>query len=237
MKKNKKEKKPSKFKLWKQKMKSTPKGKSILKLIYWSIFFLALFIFLGVSSIITSNHENLSNTDNTINKVEDDEEVIIPKTLDNMMNELMNGTYEYTYDIHILENEFLFEGTKYDTYEEGYKNYVTNLGSGVIKYYIDSTGTYQVNGQEKALITNFYDGINTQFLNLEELFSIMNALGLKKDENITSYTSYYCSDNDYQYMLNINQNGTFITDISIVSMDGNTTYLLSFNNVGDVSHE
>ena len=45
MKKEKKEKTPSKFKLWKAKMKSTPKGKAYLKLIYWAIFFVILLIY------------------------------------------------------------------------------------------------------------------------------------------------------------------------------------------------
>ena len=48
-KKLKKEKTPSKFKVWKKKMKETPKGRAYLKLIYWGIFFVALFIFLIVS--------------------------------------------------------------------------------------------------------------------------------------------------------------------------------------------
>lgn len=57
-KKLKKEKTPSKFKVWKKKMKETPKGRAYLKLIYWGIFFVALFIFLIVSSMITSNYQD-----------------------------------------------------------------------------------------------------------------------------------------------------------------------------------
>lgn len=238
MKKEKKEKTPSKFKLWKKKMKSTPKGKAYLKLIYWAIFFVILFIFLAISSAITSNYKTPTNHSTTEDNPDTTTEVNpIPQTLDTMMDEIIHGTYEYTYDIHVGEDSFLFEGTKYDTYQEGYKNYATTLGSGVIRYYIDSTGTYQVNGNERVLIDNFYEGINSSFLAFESLFSTMNTLGLVKDENNTSYAVYTCSDGTYNYILNINPDGTHITDISIVSKDGNTTYLLSFTNIGEVSND
>lgn len=238
MKKEKKEKTPSKFKLWKKKMKSTPKGKAYLKLIYWAIFFVILFIFLAISSAITSNYKTPTNHSTTEDNPDTSTEVNpIPQTLDTMMDEIIHGTYEYTYDIHVGEDSFLFEGTKYDTYQEGYKNYATTLGSGVIRYYIDNTGTYQVNGNERVLIDNFYEGINSHFLTFESLFSTMNTLGLVKDENNTSYAVYTCSDGTYNYILNINPDGTHITDISIVSSDGNTTYLLSFTNIGEVSND
>lgn len=237
MKKEKKEKTPSKFKLWKAKMKSTPKGKAYLKLIYWAIFFAVLFIFLAVSSAITSNYE-VPNNHSSINDNPTTPDVdIVPQTLDTMMQEIIRGTYEYTYDIHVGEDSFLFEGTKYDTYQEGYKNYATTLGSGVIRYYIDDTGTYQVNGNERVFVDNFYEGINSSFLDFESLFSTMNTLGLVKDENNTTYAVYTCSDGAYNYILNINPDGTHITDVSIVSIDGSITYLLSFTNIGEVSND
>ena len=237
MKKEKKEKTPSKFKLWKAKMKSTPKGKAYLKLIYWAIFFAVLFIFLAISSAITSNYETPNNNSTINDDPATSEEEDVPQTLDTMMQEIIQGTYEYTYDIHVGEDSFLFEGTKYDTYQEGYKNYATTLDSGVIRYYIDSTGTYQVNGNERVLIDNFYEGINSSFLDFGSLFSTMNTLGLVKDSNNTTYAVYTCSDGTYNYILNINPDGTHITDISIVSVDGNTTYLLSFTNIGEVSND
>ena len=233
--KKKKEKTPSKFKLWKQKMKATPKGRAYLKLIYWGIFFLFLFLFLGITSMITGNYEVPQNNQNSnVNQDEEEiEEVVVPKTLDELMDELINGTYEYTYDIHILDDEYLFEGKKYDTYQEGYKNYTTSLGSGVIRYYLDSTGTYQVNGSERVLITNFYEGMNETFFDFEQFFQMLNTLGFVRDENNTSYASYTCSDSNYQYMININPEGTSITDLSIVSIDGTITYLFTFTNFGD----
>ena len=238
MEKKKKEKTPSKFKLWKQKMKSTPKGKAYLKLIYWTIFFAIVFLFLGIASIITSNYEVPNNNSNISNdSTNSEKEDAVFQTLDTMMQEIIQGTYEYTYDIHVGEDSYLFEGVKYDTYQEGYKNYATALGSGVIRYYIDNTGTYQINGNEKILINNFYEGINSSFFDFESLFSAMNTLGLVKDDNNLSYPVYTCSDSTYNYTININPDGTHITDVSIVSVDGNITYLLSFTNVGEVSDD
>ena len=227
--KKKKERKPSKFRLWHQKMKSTPKGRAYLKLIYWGIFFLILFIFLAVASSLSRNYETpIVEEEEPL----DSEEVEVVKTIDTLQEELLNSTYHYEYHIEDQGISYLFEGTKYDSYEEGYKNY-SGLTSGVIRYYIDATGVYQVNGEERVAIDDFYQGLETNFLDLNILFRTINALTLTLDSSY-DYPVYVASDANYQYMLNINPDGLAITDISVVSVDGNTTYLLSFKDVGEI---
>lgn len=227
--KKKKERKPSKFRLWHQKMKSTPKGRAYLKLIYWGIFFLILFIFLAVASSLSRNYETpIVEEEEPL----DSEEVEVVKTIDTLQEELLNSTYHYEYHIEDQGISYLFEGTKYDSYEEGYKNY-SGLTSGVIRYYIDATGVYQVNGEERVAIDDFYQGLETNFLDLSILFRTINALTLTLDSSY-DYPVYIASDANYQYMLNISPDGLAITDISVVSVDGNTTYLLSFKDVGEI---
>ena len=65
----------------------------------------------------------------------------------------------------------MFEGNKYLTYEEGYKTSPT----GTIRYYMDNTGIYQVMGDNRTLIHDFYLGIDTQYMDLAHVFDIMNA--------------------------------------------------------------
>lgn len=240
-KKQKHEKKPSKLKLWKEKMKSTPRGKAILKLIYWGIFFIILFVFLGLTSGITSNYDTNKNNqvDDSKNNADNsgNEDVLVPKTIADMQKDLISKTYKYTYDIHVLENSYLFEGTKYNSYQEGYKNYVVDGNSDIIKYYIDNTGIYQIKGNEKILLDDFYQEVNSNFLNLEYIFNIINSLGLKKDPGNYGYPVYYTKDDNYTYTLNISKDETKITDISIISNSGSTTYLLTFSNIGEYDNE
>ena len=235
MKNKRKEKKPSKFKEWRQKMKATPKGRAYLKIIYWEIFFMALFLFLGITSMLTRNYDP-SEIPLEEEKREEESEVVLP-TLNEMMQALVNGTYEYTYDIHVGENSFLFEGTKYLDHEEGYKSYNTTSGNGIIRYYLDEAGTYQLNGDDFVLISNFYEGINANYLDLEYIFTEMQRIGLEQDLNNASYPVYTGSDEVNYYLLNVSPEKNQITDISIVSLDGNDTYLLSFSHVGDVLDE
>ncbi len=232
-KKLKKEKTPSKFKVWKKKMKETPKGRAYLKLIYWGIFFVALFIFLIVSSMITSNYQDPQSYEDDSaeeTKVPDKTELNLEAILD-MQQDLLNGTYHYKYYVENSSGSYLFDGTKYENYEEGYKNYNNESGNGVIKYYKDSTGIYQVNGEEKVLSDEIYQNIEEKYLELSYLFDIMKELELQKDTGNYGYPVYYAVDSYYRYTINISKDETKITDISVVSLDGTVSYLLTFSNL------
>ena len=119
--KQKREKKPSKFKLWHQKMKSTSRGKAILKLIYWGIFFFILFLFLGITSMFTRDDVPMNSPVEQTPEEEKKplEEEVLP-TIQEMQEEVLTGHIRYTYDIQIGGYTYLFEGDRYDTYEEGY---------------------------------------------------------------------------------------------------------------------
>ena len=147
-----------------------------------------------------------------------------------MQKELLSSTYEYTYDIRIGDATYLFEGERNTTYEEGYK---TSL-SGTIRYYLDSTGIYQVVGDTRTLINDFYLGIDTQYLDLAHVFDIMNVLGLHEDNMCDcTYPVYYAEDEFNRYTLNLSEDATSITDVSVTSLDNSYEYKFSFSNLGD----
>ena len=235
----KEEKVPSKFKAWKKKMKETPKGRAYLKLIYWAIFFAILFIFLVVTTMITSDYNApTSYEDGTKEEPEIPSETEFnPEVILDMQTNLLNGTYDYKYYIENSSGSYLFDGTKYNNYEEGYKNYTNESGNGVIKYYKDSTGIYQVNGEEKVLSDAVYQNIDTNYLNLRYVFDIINQLELKEDTGNYGYPVYYGVDPYYRYTINISKDETKITDISIVSLDETVSYLLSFSNLEEAHNE
>lgn len=206
-----------KFKNWRKKMKKTAKGRAYLKLIYWAIFFGILFILLFLASL-ASNKQVEDNKDNeeVVEETEEnseDEQI----SLSGLEEALLKGSYTYQYQITINETVYLLEGTKYETYEEGYKT----VGDEIIRYYLDDTGEYQVTTAGNVLLTDFYTGFNADFLDLDQLFEKMNDLGLQ-------LSALMVSDGDYVYTLNLNAEATSITSLVITKNDGTEEYVLSF---------
>lgn len=223
-------KEPSKFKKWHQKMKSTAKGRAYLKLIYWAIFFVFLFILLAIASSLNQDYTPVQSEDvQETPQDENNESVEVLPTIDDMQEELLGTTYEYTYDIRVGDATYLFEGEKRTTYEEGYKT----SASGTIRYYLDNTGVYQVMGSDRTLLTDFYQGIDTQYMDLAHVFDIMNVLGLTEDTMCDcTYPVYYAEDEFNRYTLNLSEDATSITSVLVTSLDNSYEYNLSFSNLG-----
>ena len=226
----KKEKEISKFKKWKNKMKETPKGRAYLKLIYWGIFFFVLFVFLILSSLFTRDYEPVENNLNDqsdaleVPEEKEDEEEKLPTILE-LENELLNGTYEYEYQIKVNGNDYFFDGEKFLDHEEGYQT----SSLGIIHYYLDDTGVYQISGEERVLLTEFYQGMDTNLINLEYIFNTMNMLGISEHHLLME-------DEENRYTLVLSSDGYRIEKITIESLDGLHSYELSFQNI-EVEHE
>ena len=226
----KKEKEISKFKKWKNKMKETPKGRAYLKLIYWGIFFFVLFAVLILSSLCTRDYEPVENNLNEqsdaleVPEEKEDEEEKLPTILE-LENELLNGTYEYEYQIQVNGNDYFFDGEKFLDHEEGYQT----SSLGIIHYYLDDTGVYQISGEERVLLTEFYQGMDTNLINLEYIFNTMNMLGISEHHLLME-------DEENRYTLVLSSDGYRIEKITIESLDGLHSYELSFQNI-EVEHE
>lgn len=226
----KKEKEISKFKKWKNKMKETPKGRAYLKLIYWGIFFFVLFAFLILSSLFTRDYEpvenNLNDQSDALEVPEEieDEEEKLPTILE-LESELLNGTYEYEYQIQVNGNDYFFDGEKFLDHEEGYQT----SSLGIIHYYLDDTGVYQISGEERVLLTEFYQGMDANLINLEYIFNTMNMLGISEHHLLME-------DEENRYTLVLSSDGYHIEKITIESLDGLHFYELSFQNI-EVEHE
>ncbi len=229
-KKEKKPKKPSKLSLWHQKMKKTPKGRAYLKLIYWGIFFIALFIFLAISSSFSANYNTKTPQDTPPLEEEQEQEPSNQEvTLEDLETELLNTTYDYSYEILIGDTNYLFEGTKYSTYETGYKT----VGQEIIRYYLDDTGTYQLVDDQRILITDFYQGLNALYLDLTYLFNHLNNIGLTQDLTCDcTYPVYSALDEINRYTLNLSDDATSITSLIITGLDNSYEYNLNFHNLG-----
>lgn len=232
----KKEKKENKLKAKIKEMKKTPKGAAIVKLIGWIIFFVFLFIFCFISSLITSVVPPQTKQDE---KVPINEPIDEPNTsldiynldINNLISleqKLLNNGYRYEYKININAEKYIFNGNHSANIDTGYKESST----GIIKYYVDLTGAYQETTNEKILISNLYEGLNSNYFDLTYIFGLINTLELTRDlECDCSYPVYKMEDTENIYRISINDN--FITAIDIISKNDNYSYNLNYISEGE----
>lgn len=221
-----KERKESKLKKKIKELKKTSKGRAILRLIKWAIFFFFLFVFLVVSSIITMNRKpNLAPPQvnpSTSNEKDEETSKPITKSFEELQTSLLKGTYNYNYEITVGEAKYIYNGHKTPDVETGYKE--TN--EGIIKYYIDDTGIFKETTTEKVRIDNLYENLNTEYLDLVSIFKIFAKIEFVLNESNESTNHLYVGKdplNSYEY----ETNGEEILFIRIYNTEYN--YYLSFS--------
>lgn len=226
-------KKESNFKSKIQELKKTDRGNAILKLTKWGIFFVILFIFIFVTALIsprTNNHNPSKVPTNVSPKVENN--TLTKEKLKTIEQNLLNANYTYKFDININNNRYLYNGTVNNNTNTGFKE----TKDSVIKYYIDNTGIYHDNLGEKKLITNLYEGVNQNYLDLNYIFNILNNLdfNLKQDHNCKK-PLYEFKNNENIYHVHFsheNINQSYINEILITSNNNAYSYRLTFEMLG-----
>jgi hypothetical protein len=230
-----KEKKLKKESALKQKikeLKKTNKGKAILRLIKWCIFFVILFIFLAIASLMSPKNTSIKKPNNEINKPQEEipkdnwnEETLTIETI-NEYQEKLNNDYDYKYEISINKEKYIFSGTKTNNINKGYKE----SNTGIIKYSIDSTGTYMETTTEKTLINNLYEGIEENYLNPIYILNIIKELEITRDKECDCIEPVYKA-NDSKNIYRITTSNQNITGIDITALDFSYIYNLDFKNI------
>ena len=194
----------------------TERGKAIIKLGGWFIFIIALIIFVLVSEK-NANNNVIDDTNSNKDEVTETYEFLL---FSEMINNLINGNYEYSYNITSNNIDYIYEGIKCNNEELGYKESIDKI----IKYYINDQNTYQVILNEYVEITNLYEGIDTNFINLEVLFNNLNEYLYNTVKNENTRVITYDKDG---YKVSITTDLENITNISITT--DNSIYNLDFN--------
>ena len=194
----------------------TERGKAIIKLGGWFIFIIALIIFVLVSEK-NANNNVIDDTNSNKDEVTETYEFLL---FSEMINNLINGNYEYSYNITSNNINYIYEGIKCNNEELGYKESIDKI----IKYYINDQNTYQVILNEYVEITNLYEGIDTNFINLEVLFNNLNEYLYNTVKNENTRVITYDKDG---YKVSITTDLENITNISITT--DNSIYNLDFN--------
>lgn len=208
-------------------LKKTSKGRAILKLIGWGVFFAGLFIFCIIASLITPKKVN----NDLPPKVDEPLENAIPKVLKTedvvqMLKKL--EVFDYVVEIQDKNLLYTFEGHKNLDNENGYKS-----SNEIIKYYIDSEGVYQELQGEKVPLAGLYDNLNERFMPWDHLFSFVASLEYNKIEEDNIYHMASLVEDIY-----LEVNDGLITRIKIEGTDSENlrySYNYIFKNIGGIS--
>jgi hypothetical protein len=196
----------------------TDRGTATVKMGLWLIFIIILVVVLTTKEY-QSDKEQLENNEQATTEVE---ETATFKSYDEMINSLLSSNYNYIYTIENNDSKIQFSGTKCNNNYYGYKE----TTDGILKYSIKDNKYYKetINGEEE--INNLYEGIDSSFLNLSNLFeNLKNFLYNTQDlENIRTIT--YDKDG---YNVVVSTNLDNIESINITN--ASTIYELKFNNI------
>lgn len=215
-------------------MKKTPKGVAILKLIGWGIFFFVIFVFCMIASLINPpkkiENEKIDNPPTN----QEEQNTVIDKEQEyiRLLENLKTSNYDYEYKITINEETYIFNGSKENNIEKGYKE----SSIGIIKYYIDETGIYEELTTNKTPITNLYENISVSYLNLDYIISnLKDKVFINIETADFSYPTYYVKDEKNIYYISykntIGEENNQVEGITIKSLDNTYTYELTYKNV------
>lgn len=199
----------------------TEKGKAAIKLGLWMIFIIILIV------VVLFSEKN--EVDNTFDDMPEDNndtpEVVYDfENYNDMQERLIQGNYEYIYTITTESNKYIYSGSKADGKEMGFRE----DGTSVIKYYVDSNGTYQINLDNAVPLSNLYPNFDSSYLDLPKLFDnlseILYSVDKREEKRVITYDK-----EGYQVVVNTDLEN--ITSI-LITVD-TTTYELEFTKIGE----
>ena len=197
------------------------RGKAIIKLGLWMIFIVIL-IAVVIFSDTSSEDIKLTPTEEETPNTETENYEFV--NYNDMIDKLLLNNYEYTYTITTLDNKYIYTGWKNNNQELGFKEDTI----GIIKYFIDNTGSYRINLDNRELITDLYSNFDASYLNLSMLFDNLNEYLYSVEKNANVRTITYDKEG---YQVTVITDTENITNITI-TVD-TTTYDLEFTKIGE----
>ena len=198
----------------------TEKGKATIKLGLWMVFIAILIVV-----VLVSERDSINlpvEDDSTPSETETENYEFV--NYSDMLDKLLLGNYEYSYTITNETGKYIYTGWKNENKEIGFKEDST----GVIKYYIDDSGTYKVNMDTLEVIDYLYNGVDTSYLDLELLFGNLNEFLYSVTKNEDMRTITYDKSG---YQVEVMSDTRDITNITITT--DTTTYDLNFTKIGE----
>lgn len=203
----------------------TDRGKALIKLLLWMVFIVILIVLVIVSER-NANSEilDVDKPENNVTDTPSEPENVEYEAYNTMITNLLANNYEYEYLITTATDSTILTGFKNPDKEIGFKE----TSSGITKYFIDSTGTYELNMNTSSIIDNLYSEFDSSYLNLELLFNNLNEYLYNTEENVGIRTITYDKDG---FQVTVTTDTKNITNVLV--MTDTTTYDLNFKNIGE----
>lgn len=203
----------------------TDRGKALIKLLLWMVFIVILIVLVIVSER-NANSEilDVDKPENNVTDTPSEPENVEYEAYNTMITNLLANNYEYEYLITTATDSIILTGFKNPDKEIGFKE----TSSGITKYFIDSTGTYELNMNTSSIIDNLYSEFDSSYLNLELLFNNLNEYLYNAEENVGIRTITYDKDG---FQVTVTTDTKNITNVLVVT--DTTTYDLNFKNIGE----
>ncbi len=205
----------------KQSFWQSEKGKAAVKLGLWMIFIIILVVI-----VIFSEQNNSLEIDSTsLTEEENNTEVEYEfKSYSQMQQNLLMENYEYEYVITTADSKYVYTGKKANGKEIGFRE----SSEGIIKYYDDGSGIYQITLDEMIEFETIYSNFNEDYLNLDVLFTNLNeylyTIEINEDTRLITYDKE-------GYQVKVLTDTENITEIYI-TVD-TVVYELKFSKVGE----
>lgn len=194
---------------FKEKMKD-PKKKILYKLGGWLIFFISVYLFVGISAIITSNNKGTTTNQNTKSS-----SVNFSKMKKNILNDNLNVKYKFgDYYIEGIVQNNLFNGTL-----EGNDN-------SLVKIKYDGTNLYKVNIQDEVIDTELLSGFNLNYMIPSYIINLISGDDLtfnkSSDGRIYSYSvdnkaiSFYLNEKNIEKIIVLDNNITYSLEYVVI---------------------
>lgn len=203
----------------------TDRGKALIKLLLWMVFIVILIV-LAIVSERNGNSEilDVDKPENNATDTPREPENVEYEAYNTMITNLLANNYEYEYLITTATDSIILTGFKNPDKEIGFKE----TSSGITKYFIDSTGTYELNMNTYSIIDNLYSEFDSSYLNLELLFNNLSEYLYNTEENVGIRTITYDKDG---FQVTVTTDTKNITNVLV--MTDTTTYDLNFKNIGE----
>lgn len=203
----------------------TDRGKALIKLLLWMVFIIILIV-LAIVSERNGNSEilDVDKPGNNATDTPSEPENVEYEAYNTMITNLLANNYEYEYLITTATDSIILTGFKNPDKEIGFKE----TSSGITKYFIDSTGTYELNMNTSSIIDNLYSEFDSSYLNLELLFNNLSEYLYNTEENVGIRTITYDKDG---FQVTVTTDTKNITNVLV--MTDTTTYDLNFKNIGE----
>lgn len=203
----------------------TDRGKALIKLLLWMVFIVILIV-LAIVSERNGNSEilDVDKPENNATDTPREPENVEYEAYNTMITNLLANNYEYEYLITTATDSIILTGFKNPDKEIGFKE----TSSGITKYFIDSTGTYELNMNTSSIIDNLYSEFDSSYLNLELLFNNLSEYLYNTEENVGIRTITYDKDG---FQVTVTTDTKNITNVLV--MTDTTTYDLNFKNIGE----